>query len=202
MSAAERFGRVLIVDPDESFLRPLRPYLIQHFAAVHSDANVTVLPDLLTREKYDVILIHSGFLQPSSNGESGMFWIERIHELDPLVTILVRCRAQESELALQAIREGATDYLVDPWHKEKLLATLVASVRLRKSREETLRLREQHHHAALLSQSLNLDEIEQQAINLALQKHKGNISHTARELGLTRTSLYRRIQKYGIQPGR
>jgi transcriptional regulator of acetoin/glycerol metabolism len=47
-------------------------------------------------------------------------------------------------------------------------------------------------------EELNLDKVEQQTIEKALRKHAGNISHAARELGLTRTSLYRRMEKYGL----
>ena len=46
--------------------------------------------------------------------------------------------------------------------------------------------------------SLNLDDMERSVIEKALQKHGGNISKTAKELGLTRASLYRRLEKYGI----
>lgn len=45
---------------------------------------------------------------------------------------------------------------------------------------------------------LNLEEIEKLLIRKALEKHDGNISHAARELGLTRASLYRRLEKYGL----
>jgi transcriptional regulator with PAS, ATPase and Fis domain len=45
---------------------------------------------------------------------------------------------------------------------------------------------------------LNLDKVEQATIERALRKHEGNISHAARELGITRTSLYRRMEKYGL----
>jgi DNA-binding NtrC family response regulator len=46
--------------------------------------------------------------------------------------------------------------------------------------------------------TLNLDEVEKSAIVKALQMHNGNISKAADELGLTRASLYRRMEKYGI----
>ena len=46
--------------------------------------------------------------------------------------------------------------------------------------------------------SLRLDEIERQAISTALNQHQGNISRPARELGITRTSLYRRMEKHGL----
>src|SRR5690606_37196325 len=48
------------------------------------------------------------------------------------------------------------------------------------------------------SSTLNLDEVEKTAISKALQMHSGNISKAAEELGLTRASLYRRMEKYGL----
>ena len=50
----------------------------------------------------------------------------------------------------------------------------------------------------LVLDSLNLDDIEREVIRKAIDKHSGNISQAAKELGLTRTSLYRRLQKYGL----
>lgn len=47
-------------------------------------------------------------------------------------------------------------------------------------------------------ESYNLEDVEQSIIKMVLQRHKGNISYAAKELGLTRTSLYRRMEKYGI----
>jgi len=45
---------------------------------------------------------------------------------------------------------------------------------------------------------LNLEQLEQAAVTRALRKHSWNVSHAARELGITRTSLYRRMEKYGL----
>ncbi len=49
-----------------------------------------------------------------------------------------------------------------------------------------------------LFESYNLEEVEKHAIRQTLRKHNGNISHAARELGLTRAALYRRLEKYGM----
>jgi DNA-binding NtrC family response regulator len=48
------------------------------------------------------------------------------------------------------------------------------------------------------SETCNLEQTEKLTILRALDKHGGNVSHAARELGLTRTSLYRRLKKYGL----
>ncbi len=55
-----------------------------------------------------------------------------------------------------------------------------------------------HSGTAVQLDELNLEEIEKLLIRKALDKHDGNISHAARELGLTRASLYRRLDKYGL----
>jgi len=46
--------------------------------------------------------------------------------------------------------------------------------------------------------ALNLDQVEKEAIATALRKHGFNISHAAKELGLSRASLYRRMEKHGL----
>ncbi len=46
--------------------------------------------------------------------------------------------------------------------------------------------------------TFNLDDVERKIVTKVLQKYKGNVSHAAKELGLTRTSLYRRMEKYGL----
>ena len=53
-------------------------------------------------------------------------------------------------------------------------------------------------HEPTMVDKLNLDGIEKAAIQKALLKHDGNITHAAKELGLTRTALYRRLEKYGL----
>ena len=52
--------------------------------------------------------------------------------------------------------------------------------------------------ATFTSDMLNLDDLEKSAVETALRKYTGNISHAAKALGITRTSLYRRMEKYGI----
>ena len=47
-------------------------------------------------------------------------------------------------------------------------------------------------------QGMNLEEMETHLISKAIEKHQGNISKAANELGLTRAALYRRIEKYGL----
>ncbi len=47
-------------------------------------------------------------------------------------------------------------------------------------------------------EDLSLEEVENLLIKKALARHSGNISHAADALGLSRSALYRRMQKYGV----
>jgi len=49
-----------------------------------------------------------------------------------------------------------------------------------------------------LPDNMNLDEVEKAVIKKALDMHDGNISKAAEDLGLTRASLYRRLEKHGL----
>ena len=49
-----------------------------------------------------------------------------------------------------------------------------------------------------MADNYNLEDVEKTVIRKTLKKHRGNVSHAAKELGLTRTSLYRRMEKYGL----
>ena len=51
---------------------------------------------------------------------------------------------------------------------------------------------------SILQTDMPLDEMEKMMVNKAIEKHKGNISRAAAELGLTRAALYRRIEKFGL----
>jgi len=53
-------------------------------------------------------------------------------------------------------------------------------------------------HDNVTIEQYNLDEVEKILIRKVLKKYNGNITQAANELGLTRSSLYRRLEKYGI----
>lgn len=58
--------------------------------------------------------------------------------------------------------------------------------------------REQGSTESVMVEDYNLEEVEKMVLRKALKKHSGNISKAAEELGLTRASLYRRLEKYGL----
>ena len=72
-------------------------------------------------------------------------------------------------------------------------ATLLAAGEAFSQSDFALHSKDAHH-----TSSLRLDDIEKTAVAAAMRRHEGNISHVAKELGLTRASLYRRLKKYDL----
>ena len=135
--------KVLIVDDDEDVLFAMRLLLKKHVNIIHTERNPKVIPTLLKNESYDVIFLDMNFEGDSTSGYEGFHWLGQILELDPTAVVILITAYGDVEMAVRAIKEGATDFVLKPWQNEKLLATLSAAIKLRQSRKEVNNLRSQ-----------------------------------------------------------
>lgn len=138
---SEHIGKILIIDDDEDVLKAGRLFLKQHVGKVETEKNPENLPDLLQQDTYDTILLDMNFGKRQGNGEEGFYWLRRILEMDPAAVVILITAYGDVEMAVRAIKEGATDFILKPWQNEKLLATVSSAIQLRKSRQEISDLR-------------------------------------------------------------
>jgi len=134
-------GKILIVDDNEDVLFAARLLLKKHAEIVHTEKDPQSIPSLLKNESYDVVLLDMNFTKDSTSGREGFHWLNKILEIDPSAVVILITAYGDVELAVRAIKEGATDFVVKPWQNEKLLATLSAAVKLRRSKIEVDNLR-------------------------------------------------------------
>ncbi len=134
-------GKILIVDDDEDVLQAARLYLKQHVAEVHTESSPETIPGLLANNRYDLILLDMNFTRDVSSGQEGFFWLERILKIDPSAVVILITAFGDVELAVRAIKEGATDFVLKPWQNEKLLATISAGINLGRSRTQLASLK-------------------------------------------------------------
>lgn len=139
-----KLGTILIVDDNEDLLQAARLLLKQHFAQVDLEKNPENLPRLLRDTSYDVILLDMNFTKDVSSGYEGFLWLDKIMEIDPMVSVILITAFGDVEMAVRAIKSGATDFVVKPWNNEKLLATLLAALNLRQSRLKVEKLLQQN----------------------------------------------------------
>ena len=94
------------------------------------------IPDILNNEHYDVILLDMNFSGDATSGTEGFNWLKKILELDPTAIVVLITAYGNIEMAVKAIKEGATDFVLKPWQNEKLLATISSAMKLSDSKRE------------------------------------------------------------------
>lgn len=143
--AESKHGKILIVDDNEDLLKAARMYLKRHFAQVDIEKNPEALPALMDHEDYDVILLDMNFTKDVSSGSEGYYWLEKILSIDPSAVVVLITAYGDIQMAVKAIKAGATDFVLKPWENEKLLATLYSAMRLRESRDVIENLKIKNH---------------------------------------------------------
>ena len=134
-------GKVLIVDDDEDVLKAARFFLKKHVQSIHTEKNPENIPGLLKNESCDVILLDMNFNRDVTSGQEGLHWLSKIIEIDPQAAVVMITAFGDVSLAVTAVKQGATDFVLKPWQNEKLLATVTAACNLRNSRLEVVHLR-------------------------------------------------------------
>jgi len=134
-------ARLLIVDDDTDILLAAKMFLRQHIDIVHTEKNPQNIPDLLKNDNYDIILLDMNFSRDATSGKEGFHWLNVILEQDPAATVIFITGYGDIELAVQGIKEGATNFILKPWENKKLLATIEASLKVRQSKVELESLR-------------------------------------------------------------
>jgi DNA-binding NtrC family response regulator len=127
-------------------------FLKRHFNQVDIEKNPEAIPALMNNEDYDVILLDMNFTKDVSSGSEGYDWLEKILQLDPSSVVVLITAYGDIQMAVKAIKAGATDFVLKPWENEKLLATLFSAMRLRESRDEVENLKIKNHE---INQALN-----------------------------------------------
>ncbi|MEP2772584.1 MAG: sigma-54 dependent transcriptional regulator [Fulvivirga sp.] len=141
MSERIKSGKILIVDDNEDLLKAAKIFLKRHFAQVDLEKNPETIPNLLHNEDYDVILLDMNFTKDVSSGKEGYYWLEKILEIDPSSVVVLITAYGDVQMAVKAIKAGATDFVLKPWENEKLLATLYSAMKLRETKLEVEGLR-------------------------------------------------------------
>ena len=134
-------AKILIVDDDQDVLLAAKLFLKQHISIVHTETNPENIPALLANETYDLILLDMNFSPDATSGKEGFHWMNKILEIDPSAVVILITGYGDIELAVQGIKEGATNFLLKPWENKKLLATITTTLQLRKSKVELEDLR-------------------------------------------------------------
>ncbi len=145
-------GKILVVDDNRNVLNALRIFLESRFEEVFLLSSPNTLVSTVREKAPDVVLLDMNFSAGINSGNEGLFWLSEVKKIDPELPVVLFTAYADIDLAIRALKEGATDFVVKPWDNTKLLATLQSALELRLSRREVRRLREKQN---ALSRELN-----------------------------------------------
>ena len=137
---ADRPARVLAADDQQHILEAIELLLRPQGYAVDTARSPTLFREALLSNSYDALLIDLNYSRDTTSGAEGLDLISETVALDNTIPIIVMTAWGNVELAVEAMRRGARDFVQKPWDNERLLAILRTQVELRRALQQAERL--------------------------------------------------------------
>lgn len=134
-------GHILVVDDNIDILETAKMFLKQQFETVLISPDPKNIPEILENSSIDVILLDMNFSKGKNDGEEGFHWLKKIIKIDKDAIVILITAYGEVDLAVKAMKMGATDFVLKPWKNQKLLGTILSAMQLRQSKLEVGKLR-------------------------------------------------------------
>jgi len=129
-------GNILIVDDNMNIIRTLEILLGPEFDVVSGITDPNRIPTELREKEYNLIILDMNFLAGINTGNEGLYWLNRIKQDHPDISVVLITAYGDVELAVKALKQGATDFVPKPWDNSKLLATVKSAMQLNHSKKE------------------------------------------------------------------
>lgn len=115
---------VLVIDDDPDVLTAVRLLLKTEVKEVLTEKNPENIRSILTKQPYDLIMLDMNFTSSINTGNEGLYWLKKIKEFKSEAAVIMITAYGDIDLAIRSLKEGAADFVVKPWHNEKLLVTI------------------------------------------------------------------------------
>ena len=134
-------GKILMIDDDEDVLLAAKMLLKKQNHHVIIEKNPKKIPFLLNNDTYDVILLDMNFSKDITSGKEGFYWLDEIMKHDRSSVVILITAFGDVEMAVRALKQGATDFILKPWQNEKLIATIATAIKLKQSYNQVDKLK-------------------------------------------------------------
>lgn len=131
-----RNANILIVDDDTDVLTAVRLLLKTQVKTVVTEKNPELLRGWLRQQKFDVLLLDMNFTASINTGNEGLFWLKKAKEINPDMAVIMITAYGSIDLAVRSLKYGASDFIIKPWHNEKLV-TAISDVLTEKKQDKT-----------------------------------------------------------------
>lgn len=135
-----RSARILAADDQEPILEALVLLLRPQGYKVDAVRSPALVREALAGGSYDAVLIDLNYTRDTTSGQEGLDLLSEIVALDSTLPVIVMTAWANVELAVEAMRRGARDFIQKPWENERLVSILRTQVELHRALQEAERL--------------------------------------------------------------
>lgn len=115
---------ILVIDDDTDVLTAVRLLLKTEVKEVVTEKNPENIRHLLAAQQFDVIMLDMNFNSSINTGNEGIYWLRKIKEVTKEPAVIMITAYGDIDLAVRSLKEGAADFMIKPWHNEKLISTI------------------------------------------------------------------------------
>jgi DNA-binding NtrC family response regulator len=133
----ERPYKLLIADDQPQILEALRLLLKPEGYQLELVRSPALLLEALSHDSFDGVLIDLNYTRDTTSGQEGMDLVVRVKEIDPQLPVVVMTAWGNIDLAVEAMRRGAGDFIQKPWENARLLSVLRTQMELHRSQKRT-----------------------------------------------------------------
>ena len=117
-------AKILVVDDDPDVLTAVKLLLKTEVNEVVTEKSPENIRWLLSKHNFDVILLDMNFNSTINTGNEGIYWLKKVKEWNNAPAVIMITAYGDIDLAVRSLKEGAADFIIKPWHNEKLITTI------------------------------------------------------------------------------
>ncbi|UUF15862.1 MULTISPECIES: sigma-54-dependent transcriptional regulator [Flavobacterium] len=121
-------AQILVVDDQEEILFSAKMILKKHFETIFTTNNPKKIISILSENEINVVLLDMNYRIGFEDGREGIHWLKEVKTLSPNTIVILMTAFGKIDTAVEGIKIGAFDYVLKPWHNEKLLETIDKAV--------------------------------------------------------------------------
>jgi class 3 adenylate cyclase/FixJ family two-component response regulator len=120
-------AKILLIDDDDDILLAAKFLLKKHFTTIITAGGAGTIVDLLDTHDFNIALLDMNYTTGATSGKEGIDLLKKIKKDSPSTRVIMMTAYGDIDLAIKAIKEGASDFIVKPWDNAKLVSTVLSA---------------------------------------------------------------------------
>jgi len=133
---------ILIIDDQKEILIAGKLLLKRQFETILTCCDPKKIPQIISENEIDVVLMDMNFRTGYENGKEGIFWLKEIKKMQPKTNVILMTSYGTVETAVEGLKLGAIDYVLKPWDNETLVELMKNAVKQYRKAKQTAESKE------------------------------------------------------------